>query len=206
METITDHDIITGSDRNNNNTIRVRFYNPGLARGANLALSTALVLRDSGNIEAQNLVLGLYLLNGYYSPDFLQSKSLRIDAKLFGNGIDLITCEEVEIIFDQIHQNKSDYSNPLAFLLLSKNLTVLPPLYIAASGIDPLGDESMELAAWLQEDGQEYYLSIWPGVGHRAGSFIFTPVIPETQTYLDSMTVYLRGVLTDNRESLGEAR
>lgn len=47
---------------------------------------------------------------------------------------------------------------------------------------------------------------MWPGVGHSTGSFIFTPVIPETHTYLDSMTVYLRGVLTDNKESLGEAR
>jgi hypothetical protein len=38
---------------------------------------------------------------------------------------------------------------------------------------------------------------------HSTGSFIFTPVIPETQTYLDSMTVYLRGVLTDNKENRG---
>jgi hypothetical protein len=44
---------------------------------------------------------------------------------------------------------------------------------------------------------------MWPGVGHSTGSFIFTPVIPETQTYLDSMTVYLRGVLTDNKENRG---
>jgi hypothetical protein len=44
---------------------------------------------------------------------------------------------------------------------------------------------------------------MWPVVGHSTGSFIFTPVIPETQTYLDSMTFYLRGVLTDNKENRG---
>ena len=55
---------------------------------------------------------------------------------------------------------------------------------IVASGIDPVRDESIELA-------------------HSTGSFIFTPVIPETQTYLDSMTVYLRGALTDNKENRG---
>jgi acetyl esterase len=174
----------------------------GVSRGANLALSTALVLRDSSNIEEQNLVRVLYLLSGYYSPDLLESKT----AKMLGNGTDLITSEDIEMIFGQIHQNKSDYSNPLAFPLLSKNLEGLPPMYIVASGIDPVRDESIELAMRLQEEGQEYYLSMWPGVGHSTGSFIFTPVIPETQTYLDSMTVYLRGVLTDNKESLVEAR
>jgi acetyl esterase len=278
MASITDYNIITGSDRNNNNnTIRVRFYDPGVqtkpaplliylygrageeinmdfsdpglrllanstglmvatmdyrfapfhnslddvlstvrwihqnsedlgvdrdrialggvSRGANLALSTALVLRDSGNIEDQNLVRVLYLLNGYYSPDLLQSES----AKMFGTGTDLITSEDIEMIFDQIHQNESsDYTDPLAFPILSKNLTGLPPVYIVASGIDPVKDESIELAGRLQEEGQEHYLSVWPGVGHSAGSFIFTPVIPETQTYLDSMTVYLRGVLTNS--------
>jgi acetyl esterase len=174
----------------------------GVSRGANLALSTALVLRDSGSAEEQNLIRLLYLLSGYHSPDLLQSKS----AKMFGNGTDLITSEDIEMIFDQIHQNKSDYANPLAFPILANNLTGLPPVYIAASGIDPVRDESIELAMRLEEEGQEHYLSVWPGVGHSTGSFIFTPVIPETQTYLDSMTVYLRGVLTDNKESLGEAR
>lgn len=168
------------------------------SRGANLALSTALVLRDSGNIEEQNLIRLLYLLNGYYSPDLLESRS----AKMFGNGTDLITSEDIEMIFDQMHQNKSsDYTNPLAFPILSKNLTGLPPLYIVASGIDPLKDESIELAMRLQEEGQEYYLSVWLGVGHSAASFIFTPVIPELQSYHDSMTVYLRGVLTNNNEN-----
>ena len=80
-------------------------------------------------------------------------------------------------------------------------------VYIVASGIDPVRDESIELAMRLQEEGKEYYHSMWPGVGpsvgHSTGSFIFTPVIPETQTYLDSMTVYLRGVLTDNKENRG---
>jgi acetyl esterase len=170
----------------------------GVSRGANLALSTALLLRDSDNAEEQNLVRALYLLSGYYSPDLLESKS----AKMFGNGTDLITSEDIEIIFDQIYQNKSsDYTNPLAFPLLSQNWTGLPPVYIVASGIDPIKDESIELAARLQEEEQEHYLVVWPGVGHSTGSFVFIPVIPETQAYLDSMTVYLRGVLTDNNEN-----
>jgi acetyl esterase len=163
----------------------------GESRGANLALSTAVVLRDSDNADEENLIRVLYLLNGYYSPDVLESRSM----EMFGHGIDLITSEDIEMAFDQIYQNESDYSNPLAFPILSENLTGLPPAYVVASGIDPVKDESIELAARLQEGDQEHYLVEWPGVGHSAGSFIFTPVIPELQTYLDSMTVYLKGVL-----------
>jgi acetyl esterase len=169
----------------------------GVSRGANLALSTALVLRDSANAEEQDLIRLLYLLSGYYSPDALESES----AKMFGNGTDLITTEDIGMIFDQIYQNGSDYSNPLAFPILAENLAGLPPVYIVASGIDPIKDESTKLAARLQEERQEYYFSVWPGVGHSTGSFMHTPVIPETQIYLDSMAVYLRGVLTDDKEN-----
>ena len=166
----------------------------GVSRGANLALSTAMLLKDSGNTEEQNLVRVLYLLNGYYSPDLLKSKS----ATLFGNGMDFITSNDINMLLNQYHQNRSDYSNPLAFPILSKNLTGLPPVYIAASGIDPLRDDSLELAIRLQEEGQEHYLVSWPGVGHSAGAFLFIPVVPELQTYLDSMALYLKGVLTDD--------
>jgi acetyl esterase len=172
----------------------------GESRGANLALSTALVLRDSANMEDRNLIRVLYLLNGYYSPHLLESRS----AKMFGNGSDLITSADIEMIFDQIYQNaSSDYTNPLAFPLLYKSLTRLPPIYIVASGIDPLKDESIDLAERLSEEGQEYYLAIWPGVGHSAASFNFTPVIPDLQRYQDSMTGYLREVLTVNQEQGG---
>jgi hypothetical protein len=57
------------------------------------------------------------------------------------------------------------------------------------------------LATRLQEEGEEYYLSMRPGAGHSTGSFIFTSVLPETQTYLDSMTAYLRAVLICNKEN-----
>jgi len=173
----------------------------GESRGANLALSTALALRDSENMEDRNLIRVLYLLNGYYSPHLLESRS----AKMFGNGTDLITSADIEMIFDQIYQNvSSDYTNPLAFPLLSKSLTRLPPIYIVASGIDPLKDESIDLAERLSEEGQEHYLAMWPGVGHSAASFIFTPVIPELQRYHESMTVYLRELLTGNQEHGGK--
>jgi hypothetical protein len=58
----------------------------------------------------------------------------------------------------------------------------------------------------LQEEGEEHCFVKWPGVGHSTGSFIFTPMIPEIQTYLDSMTAFLREALTDNQAEQGESR
>jgi|Tabmets5t2r1_1033131.scaffolds.fasta_scaffold05752_4 acetyl esterase len=174
----------------------------GESRSANLALSTVLVLRDSPNTEDENLVRVLYLLNGYYSPDLLEQRSM----EMFGHGIDLISAEDIEPIFAQIYRNESDYRNPLAFPILHKTMIGLPPAYIVASGIDPVKDESIELAARLQEEGEEHCFVKWPGVGHSTGSFIFTPMIPEIQTYLDSMTAFLREALTDNQAEQGESR
>jgi len=72
----------------------------------------------------------------------------------------------------------------------------LPPMYIAAMALDPLKDDSIQLANRFQQSGQEYYLTIWSGVAHGGLSFI--PITPEIQKYLDVMTTYLKAVLTQN--------
>jgi|ERR687898_2529497 acetyl esterase len=97
---------------------------------------------------------------------------------------------------NQTFQNQSDYSNPLAFPLLAENLIGLPPVYIAAMALDPLKDDSLALATRLEEQGNEYYLTIWPGVAHRALRLI--PVTPQIQEYLEVMTTNLRGVLSNS--------
>jgi acetyl esterase len=167
----------------------------GQSAGANLALSTALVLRDSDDPSHNELVDVLFLVAGPYSPGILNSTS----HIMFGQGQFGVQKTTTEDAFNMTFQNTSDYRNPLAFPLLSENLTGLPPVYIAAMSLDPLKDDSLELAERLREGGQEYYLTIWPGVGHSA--LVMIPVTPETQAQLDAMTVFLRGVLTDNKEN-----
>lgn len=89
--------------------------------------------------------------------------------KTFGNGEFGLTYAQMKWVMNQTFQNiSSDYQNHLAFPLLSKNLTGLPPVYIAAMALDPLKDDSIVLANRLQQEGQEYYLTIWPGVAHGA--------------------------------------
>jgi acetyl esterase len=189
---------------NNGQKIGIDANNMGLggdSAGANLALSAALTLRDSNNgnlrnsndtitIKDHNLIRVLYLLYGPYSPTLLNSTSM----KMFGNGKFGLTYASMRYVMSKTFQNASDYKNPLAFPLLAKNLTGLPPMYIAAMSLDPLKDDSIMLANRLQEQGQEYYFTIWPGVTHGALSLI--PVTPQIQNYVDAMTTYLRGVLT----------
>jgi acetyl esterase/lipase len=99
---------------------------------------------------------------------------------------------------NQTFQKPEDYKNPLAFPILATpaNLTRLPPIYIVAAALDPLKDDSIKLANLLQKSDQEYYLNIWPGLGH--GVLNIVSGIPEAKVYVDSMIVYLRGVLTKN--------
>ncbi len=166
----------------------------GHSFGANMALSTALALKDSHNAQERDLVKVLYLLNGFYSPNVLSSESM----KMFGHGQYGLSYEDAKMAFDHIFQNRSDYSNPLAFPLLSQNMTGLPPVYIVAAGVDPAKDESIDLANRLRDAGQEYYLTIWPGVGHSSGSLIFIDQTPEIQEYLGAMTTYLKAELSNS--------
>jgi acetyl esterase len=128
---------------------------------------------------------------GQYSPDRLNSTSM----KMLCNGKFGLTYTQMKFVMSQTFKNGSDYKNPLAFPLLVENLSGLPPIYVAAMVLDPLKDDSVKLAGRLQQQGQEYYLTIWLGVSH--GAFLI-PITPEIQKYLDAMTTYLKGVLTQS--------
>lgn len=103
----------------------------GDSAGANLALAAALALRDSNNKEDHNLIRVLYLLYGPYSPDLLNSTSM----KMFGNGDFGLTYAQMKFVMGQTFKNALDYQNPLAFPLLAQNLSGLPPMYIAAMAL-----------------------------------------------------------------------
>jgi acetyl esterase len=156
----------------------------GASAGANLALSAAVTLRNSGQGD---LVRALYLLYGHYSPT-IYTESYH----LFGNGGFGETTTDIRFFMKQTFQKTQDYKNPLAFPIFA-NLTGLPPVYIVAAALDPLKDDSIDLANLLDKSGQECYLNIWPGVGH--GILNLLSNVPEAKVYVDSMVIYLRGVL-----------
>ena len=162
----------------------------GDSAGANLALASTIALRNEGQGDA---VRALYLLNGVYTPE-KNTESMR----LFGDGGYGITKIQLQWAMNVTFQESEDWSNPLAFPLLDNLTGNLPPMYIAAMGLDPLKDESILLSEKLRLAGQEYYLSIWPGVTHGAINLI--SVTPEIQQYVDAMSTYLKGVLVSDQQ------
>src|SRR5215216_3767010 len=166
----------------------------GDSAGANLALASAIALRN----ERQGGALrALYLLYGLYTPD-KNTESMQ----LFGNGEYGITKTQFQWVMNLTFQRPEDWSNPLAFPILDNLTGSLPPIYIAAMGLDPLRDDSILLADKLKLVGQEHYLSIWPGVAHGALSLM--SVTPEIQQYVDAMSTYLRGVLMSDQQEPSE--
>src|SRR5215218_6977687 len=166
----------------------------GDSAGANLALASAIALRN----ERQGGALrALYLLYGLYTPD-KNTESMQ----LFGNGEYGITKTQFQWVMNLTFQRPEDWSNPLAFPILDNLTGSLPPIYIAAMGLDPLRDDSILLADKLKLVGQEHYLSIWPGVAHGALSLM--SVTPEIQKYVDAMSTYLRGVLMSDQQGPSE--
>jgi acetyl esterase/lipase len=163
----------------------------GDSAGANLALASAIALRNEGQ---ENALRALYLLYGLYTPD-KNTESMQ----LFGNGEYGITTTQFQWVMNLTFQEPEDWSNPLAFPLLDNLTGRLPPMYIGAMGLDPLRDDSILLAEKLRLAGQEHYLSIWPGVAHGALSLI--SVTPEIQKYVDAMSTYLRGVLLSGQQA-----
>ena len=163
----------------------------GDSAGANLALATAIALRNEGQGDA---LRALYLLYGLYTPD-KNTESMR----LFGNGEYGITRTQFQWVMNLTFQEPEDWNNPLAFPLLDNLTGNLPPMYIGGMGLDPLRDDSILLAEKLRLADQEHYLSIWPGVAHGALSLI--SVTPEIQQYVDAMSTYLRGVLMSDEQA-----
>jgi acetyl esterase/lipase/alpha-beta hydrolase superfamily lysophospholipase len=166
----------------------------GDSAGANLALASAIALRNEGQGDA---LRALYLLYGLYTPD-KDTESM----ELFGNGEYGITKTQFQWVMNLTFQRPEDWSNPLAFPILDNLTGRLAPIYIAAMGLDPLRDDSILLADKLKLVGQEHYLSVWPGVAHGALSLM--SVTPEIQQYVDAMSTYLRGVLMSDQQGPSE--
>lgn len=169
----------------------------GDSAGANMALAAAMKLRDSnvGNVQlpekaTRHLLRALFLIYGHYSPNVMKSESMQI----FGEKEWSFTTKTyLGWYLKHLHQNKDDYSNQYAFPLVANTLKGLPPAYIVTTSVDTYRDDNIELAEKLEQEKQEYYLTIWPGVTHASINLFY--VTPEVQKYIDSMTAFLSAIL-----------
>ncbi|MBR9970858.1 alpha/beta hydrolase [Magnetospirillum sulfuroxidans] len=128
----------------------------GDSAGANLALAATIALRDRGLPPPR---FGA-LLYGMFSAD-LHTASHR----LFGGGGFGLTTERVDWFWSQYLADFAQRDNPLAAPLWA-DLHGLPPQLVIGAGLDCLLDDSLALAAKLEQAGVPHRLSIHADAPH----------------------------------------
>jgi acetyl esterase len=127
----------------------------GDSAGGNLALATALLLRDIGGPALRGIV-AVYPV----CDSTLDTASYRE----FGTGWGL-THERMAFYWDVYVPHAADRHHPLAAVLRA-DLTGLPPVLVQLAELDVLRSEGEALAAKLRTAGVTVELEIFPGVLH----------------------------------------
>lgn len=138
----------------------------GDSAGANLALAAALALRDAG----EKLLSFQLLIYGLYSTDFDSPSWQR-----FGRGAGL-SQTQARWIMETYLENPAQQTDWRAAPLLA-DLRGLPPAHLIVGSLDPLLDDSNNLAAKLKAAGVAAELTIYQGINHgfiRYGRLIRT--------------------------------
>jgi len=127
----------------------------GDSAGATLALAAMMRLRDAGH----ELPAAAALFYGCYAPVFDTPSH-----QAFGDGY-LLTSVNMRWYWQNYLADAFDTPPPEA-APLEGDLSGLPPLYLAAAGLDPLRDDTTRLAARLAEAGGGFRFDHVPGVVH----------------------------------------
>ena len=138
----------------------------GDSAGANLALAVALALRDAGEmlLSFQLLIYGVYSAE-VESPSWQQ----------FGRGAGLSQTQFRWILETYLEDPAQQADWRVAPLLA--HLKGLPPAHLIVGSLDPLLDDSHNLAAQLKSAGVPSHLTICQGMNHgfiRYGRLIRT--------------------------------
>ena len=138
----------------------------GDSAGANLALAGATALRDAGE-RALGFMLLIY---GCYSTDSESASWQR-----FGRGAGL-SQTQMRWIWETYLDRPEQQSDWRAAPILA-DPAGLPPAHLIVGSLDPLLDDSHNLAARLKQAGVPYELTVYDGINHgfiRYGRLIAT--------------------------------
>ncbi|MGC2414985.1 MAG: alpha/beta hydrolase fold domain-containing protein [Stellaceae bacterium] len=138
----------------------------GDSAGANLALAAALAMRDAGEtaLRFQLLVYGCFTTD-CDSPSWQR----------FGRGAGL-SQSGMKWAWQTYLENPEQYTDWRAAPGLA-NLAGVAPAHLIVGSLDPLLDDSNNLAAKLNAAGVPHHLTIYPGINHgfiRYGRLIGT--------------------------------
>jgi acetyl esterase len=138
----------------------------GDSAGGNLALATALALRD----ESLSALRFMLLIYGVYSADSESPSWQR-----FGKGAGL-SQTQMRWIWETYLENPAQQSDWRVAPILG-NLKGLPPAHLIVGSLDPLLDDSHRMAAALKAAGVPHSLTVYDGINHgfiRYGRLIAT--------------------------------
>ncbi|MGN6097821.1 MAG: alpha/beta hydrolase [Bosea sp. (in: a-proteobacteria)] len=150
----------------------------GDSAGATLALAALIQRRDAGLA----LPAAAALFYGCYAPDFETGSHAR-----FGEGY-LLTTANMRWYWRNYLGAALDAPPPLA-APLHADLAGLPPLYLAAGGLDPLADDTLRLADRLAAAGGAFRHDHVPGVVH--GCLRMSRELAPAQAMIDAAAAYI---------------
>jgi acetyl esterase/lipase len=128
----------------------------GDSAGANLALAALLARRDRNLPQLASAAL----FYGCYAPDFTTASHTE-----FGGGAYLLTSVNMRWYWTNFLGREGADTTSLAAPLRC-DLSGLPPLYLSAAGLDPLRDDTLQLAEKLAAAGVSFRCDHVPGVVH----------------------------------------
>jgi epsilon-lactone hydrolase len=154
----------------------------GDSAGGGLALATLVSLRDHGDPAPAGAVL--------FSP--------WTDLAATGASLETNNASDPMFIGPDIGKGALHYlgdmpgTNPLASPLYA-DLKELPPLFVQASTIEVLLDDSMRVVEKTRAAGGEVIFKAWPGLPHVW--HLFTPYLPEARAALSEANAFIRSRL-----------
>lgn len=161
----------------------------GDSAGANLALATALHLREDPSVAK---IKGLLLNYGAFDPH-CDSDTYRI----YAEGEYLLSAAEMRGFWDTYVSDGNDFSDPLV-APLKASLAGLPPCLLSIAEHDVLRDDSLALAGALHRAGVDTVSQVYPGTVH---SFLeAVSVAPVSNQALDDAASWLNSHLANPKE------
>jgi acetyl esterase len=168
----------------------------GDSAGGNLAIGTALALRDAGAGTGEivkALVLNYPSFGGDYTEEYHQR---------FGGPEYMLRSEEVTVFMEQYLSKPTDLYNPLV-RILDAELSGLPPIFMAIPECDLLTCQSLEMLPKLKAAGADVRAAFYAGASH---SFLEAMSISAVANRaLDEEATWLRDILKHDRSEVGLA-
>lgn len=157
----------------------------GDSAGGNLALATALLLRDTRRDAGGPALAGILVPYPVTNADFTTASYTE-----FGDGYGL-TRAGMQAYWDAYTRDHADRLNPLAAPLRA-DMAGLPPTLVQVAALDVLRDDGLALAERMRQANVDVTLDVIPGVLH--GFMRLMGEVDAARAAIDRAGMFLRRV------------